>query len=209
MPFVGQALTRDGWVPVSPHRAVEIEEIPGFVESFRRAAERALAAGIDGVELHNANGSLADTFLQDGTNRRTDACGAPIQNRVRFSLELAEALLSVWGPGRVGVRVSPSGQWGAISDSNPERTFSYFAQRLNDYPLAYLHVIEPRVKGVETIAEGQTPVAAAMLRKVYGGAIIAACGFGDGLRRLPARDLPYNPPVAGADKSDADPAHAG
>jgi N-ethylmaleimide reductase len=96
---------------------------------------------------------------------------------MRFSTELVEALLSVWGPGRVGVRVSPSGQWGAISDSDPEATFGAFADRLNRYPLAYLHIIEPRVKGVETIGEGREPVAAAFLRRIYTGRIIAAGGF--------------------------------
>jgi len=177
VPFEGQALTRDGWVPVSPHRALEIDEIPVLVESFRKAAERAKAAGFDGIEMHNANGYLADTFLQDGTNKRTDRYGGSIENRARFSLELVEALISVWGPGRVGVRISPSGQWGAISDSDPEATFGYFAKALNRYPLAYLHIIEPRVMGVETLDEHQAPVASATLRKIYAGTLIAAGGF--------------------------------
>lgn len=177
VPFEGQALTKDGWLPVSPHRALDIGEIPALVESFRKAAERAKAAGVDGVELHNANGYLVDTFLQDGTNKRTDAYGGSVENRARFSLELVEALVSVWGPGRVGVRISPSGQWGAISDSNPEKTFGYFAEQLNRFPLAYLHIIEPRVKGVETILEGQPPVASVQLRKIFKGPIIAAGGF--------------------------------
>ena len=119
VPFEGQALTKDGWVPVSPHRALAVEEIADIVESFRQAAGRAKAAGVDGVELHNANGYLADTFLQDGTNKRTDRYGGSIENRMRFSTELVEALVSVWGPGRVGVRESPSGQWGSISDKRP------------------------------------------------------------------------------------------
>ena len=175
--FEGQAFTRNGWVPVTMHRALRIEEIPTLVESFRRAAARAKDAGLDGVELHNANGYLADTFLQDGTNKRTDAYGGSIANRARFSLEVIEALLSVWGTERVGVRTSPSGQWGAISDSNPEATFGYFAERLNHYPLAYLHIIEPRVKGVETIDETLPPVASRFLRTIYKGTIIAAGGF--------------------------------
>jgi N-ethylmaleimide reductase len=177
VPFDGLALTRNGWVPVSPHRAVELEEIPILVASFRDSAKRAQDAGFDGVELHNANGYLADTFLQDGTNRRTDRYGGSIENRARFSLELLDALVSVWGPGRVGVRVSPSGQWGAVSDSDPDSTFGYFAERLNELPLAYLHIIEPRVKGTETLTEGQAPVAAVSLRKIYKGPIIAAGGF--------------------------------
>jgi N-ethylmaleimide reductase len=164
-------------VPNSPHRALETNEIPAIVESFRRAAERAKAAGFDGVELHNANGYLADTFLQDGTNKRTDAYGGTLEKRTRFSLELVDAFTSVWGADRVGVRVSPSGRWGAISDSNPEATFGYFAERLNAYGLAYLHVIEPRVMGTETLVEGQAPVASSFLRKIFNGPIIAAGGF--------------------------------
>ena len=188
IPFEGQALTKDGWVPVSPHRAVMIDEIPGLIATFRRAAERAKAASFDGVELHNANGYLADTFLQDGANHRTDRYGGSIENRVRFPLELVAALVSVWGPGRVGVRISPNGQWGAISDSDPMATFGFFADALNCYPLAYLHVIEPRVMGVETIHEGQAPVASAVLRRIYHGRIIAAGGFdGDGAEAIIGR----------------------
>jgi N-ethylmaleimide reductase len=138
---------------------------------------RAKEAGFDGIELHNANGYLADTFLQDGTNRRTDAYGGTIEKRMRFSTELTEALLSVFGAGRVGVRVSPSGTWGAIADSDPQTTFGAFAERLNQYDLAYLHIIEPRVSGVETIDEGLAPVASAELRRIFKGPIIAAGGF--------------------------------
>ena len=177
VPFEGLAFTRNGWVPVSPHRALTIPDIKNLVDSFRRGAERAKDAGMDGVELHNANGYLADTFLQDGTNKRTDLYGGSVENRMRFSSELVEAFVSVWGAGRVGVRVSPSGQWGGISDSDPQATFGAFAERLNAYPLAYLHVIEPRVKGVETIAEDQAPVASAYLRKIFKGSIISAGGF--------------------------------
>jgi N-ethylmaleimide reductase len=162
---------------VSPHRALDIHEIPELVESFRDAAQRAKEAGFDGVELHNANGYLADTFLQDGTNKRTDRYDGSVENRARFSLELVEAFVSVWGPGRVGVRISPSGQWGAISDSDPEATFGYFAGQLNHHPLAYLHIIEPRVMGVETISDGQPPVASVFLGQIYKGAIISAGGF--------------------------------
>jgi N-ethylmaleimide reductase len=177
VPFEGQALTKNGWVPVSPHRAVAMEEIPALIESFRKGAERAKDAGVDGVELHNANGYLADTFLQDGTNKRTDEYGGSVENRARFSLELLEAMISVWGAGRVGIRISPSGQWGAISDSDPEATFGYFADKLNSYPLAYLHIIEPRVMGVETIDETGAAVVSATLRKIYNGTIISAGGF--------------------------------
>jgi N-ethylmaleimide reductase len=177
VPFEGQALTKNGWVSASPHREVTIDEIAAVVESFRLDAMRAKAAGFDGIELHNANGYLADTFLQDGTNKRADRYGGSVENRARFSLELVGALLSVFGAGRVGVRISPSGQWGAISDSNPDVTFGCFVEQLKRRPLAYLHIIEPRVKGVETIDETKPPVASAFLRKIYKGSIIAAGGF--------------------------------
>lgn len=177
VPFEGLSFTKDGWLPVTMHRALLTHEIPELVEEFRVAAERALRAGFDGIEFHNANGYLADTFLQDGTNKRTDKYGGSKENRVRFSLEMIEALISVWGSQRVGVRVSPSGEWGSISDSDPEATFGYFAEMLNGYDLAYLHVIEPRIKGTETLHEGQQPVASSFLRKIFKGKIIAAGGF--------------------------------
>jgi N-ethylmaleimide reductase len=177
VPFEGVAFTKDGFVPASQHRALEIEEIPGIIEEFRAAAQRALDAGFDGVELHGANGYLVDQFIQDGTNKRTDAYGGPIENRVRFLREAVEALISVWGADRVGVRISPSGQWGGISDSNPEATFSYVAKVLDAYKLAYLHVIEPRIKGDDTLHEDHPPVAVKYLRAHFSGPIIAAGGF--------------------------------
>jgi len=177
VPFEGVALTQDGFVPVSPHRALDIEEIAGVIEEFRVAARRALEAGFDGVELHGANGYLVDEFIQDGTNKRMDAYGGSIENRARFLREAVEALISVWGPDRVGVRISPSGEWGGISDSNPEATFSHVAKVLDDYKIAYLHVIEPRVKGDDTLHEGHPPVAVKYLRPHFTGPIIAAGGF--------------------------------
>ena len=180
VPFETNAFTQDGWVPASPHRAVEKDELPALVERYRQSAQRALDAGFDGVELHNANGYLLDTFLQDGTNKRTDEYGGTLENRVRFPLQVLDALVSVWGADRVGVRVSPSGQWGSICDSNPPATFEYFVRRLNEYGLAYLHVIEPRIKGTDEIEPDRPPVAAAFLRPFFDGPIIAAGGFDRG-----------------------------
>ncbi|MDR6379044.1 alkene reductase [Paraburkholderia caledonica] len=177
VPFDGVAVTKDGFVPASPHRALGIDEIPGIVEDFRAAAQRAKDAGFDGVELHAANGYLVDQFIQDGTNQRSDSYGGPIQNRVRFLRETLEALISVWGAERVGVRISPSGEWGGISDSDPEATFSYVASVLDSYKIAYLHVIEPRVKGDDTLHHDHAPVATKYLRKHFSGPIIAAGGF--------------------------------
>ncbi|MDE1991929.1 MAG: alkene reductase [Rhizobiaceae bacterium] len=175
--FEQVVFTKDGWVPVSPNRALDIEEIPGIVEEFRRAAERAKLAGFDGVEIHGANGYLIDQFLQDGTNKRTDRYGGPVEKRARFLLEVTDAVTSVWGPHRVGVRLGPSGTWASMSDSNPEVTFGYAAEQLNRFDLAYLHIIEPRIVGGEAPVEGKPPVAAANIRQVFKGRIIAAGGF--------------------------------
>jgi N-ethylmaleimide reductase len=166
-----------GWVRPSPHRALDISEIPGIVEDYRKAATRAKAAGFDGVELHAGNGYLPDQFLQDGSNKRTDTYGGSIENRSRFLLEVVGAMTSVWGGDRVAVRIAPAGTWNHMSDSNPAALFTYVAAQLNRFGLAYLHIIEPRVKGNVTIDEGQGPIAAEQLRKVFRGKIIAAGGF--------------------------------
>src|SRR5467141_1098956 len=161
----------------SPHRALEIREIPGIVEDYRKAAERAKATGFDGVELHAGNGYLPDQFLQDGINKRTDMYGGSIENRSRFLLQVVEAMVSVWGGNRVAVRIAPSGTWNGVSDSNPIALFDYVAKQLNHFGLAYLHIIEPRIKGNVLVAEGQGHIATTRLRKVLTGTIIAAGGF--------------------------------
>jgi N-ethylmaleimide reductase len=166
-----------GWVRPSPHRALDVSEIKGIVEDYRRAAERAKTAGFDGVELHAANGYLPDQFLQDGSNKRSDAYGGSIENRSRFMLEIVAALASVWGGDRVAVRIGPGGTWNGMSDSNPQALFAYVARQLNQFGLSYLHIIEPRVKGNVVIAEGQAPDAAEQLRTIFKGKIIAAGGF--------------------------------
>jgi N-ethylmaleimide reductase len=161
----------------SPHRALDISEIPGIIEDYRKAVAHAKAAGFDGVELHSGNGYLLDQFLQDGSNKRTDSYGGGIENRSRLLLEVVEAATSVWGGERVAVRIAPGGSWNGMSDSNPTALFAYVAEQLNRFGLAYLHIIEPRVKGNVVIAEGQPPIASEQLRKIFKGKIIAAGGF--------------------------------
>src|ERR1700758_3595810 len=173
----GYAYTKHGEAPFSMPRALELNEIPSIIEEFRSGAERALRAGFDGVEIHGANGYLPDQFLQDGTNKRTDEYGGPIQNRARFLLEVTRAAISVWGPDRVGVRISPSGTYGSMSDSNPQATFSYVVTELDRLGIAYLHVVEPRIKGIEEIVKGQAPIAAQHLRRKFSRTLIAAGGF--------------------------------
>jgi N-ethylmaleimide reductase len=177
VPFDGVAYTKDGWVPVSPHRALEIGEIPGIIEDYREAAERARAAEFDGVELHAGNGYLLDQFLQDGTNTRTDAYGGPVENRARLLFEVFEEVAAVWGADRVAVRISPSTQFNGMSDSDPAALFGHVATRLDGFGPAYLHIIEPRIKGSVAVAEGLPPVATARMREAFKGKIIAAGGF--------------------------------
>ncbi|HLZ97705.1 MAG TPA: alkene reductase, partial [Steroidobacteraceae bacterium] len=172
-----KCMTADGKVvDYETPRALETHEVAVMVEAYRQGAKNALAAGFDGVEIHGANGYLPDQFLQDGTNKRTDDYGGGIENRARFLMEVTQAAIDVWGADRVGVRITPSGSYGSMSDSNPQATFGYVADRLDKMGIAYLHVVEPRIKGTELIAEAE-PVAAKHLRSIFKGPIIAAGGF--------------------------------
>jgi 2,4-dienoyl-CoA reductase-like NADH-dependent reductase (Old Yellow Enzyme family) len=119
-------------------RALETSEIADVVETFRKGAENAQAAGFDGVELHGANGYLLDQFLQDSTNKRTDEYGGPIENRARLMLEAADAAISVWGPGRVGMHLAPRCDVHSMGDSNPAATFCYVAKELGKKRLAFI-----------------------------------------------------------------------
>jgi N-ethylmaleimide reductase len=170
-------VTPNGFSQPSPHRALETAEIAGIIEQYRAAAVNAKRAGFDGVEVMAASGHLVDQFLQDNSNQRTDRYGGSIENRTRLLVEIVEALSGVWGANRVGVRIAPSGTFNGMADSNPRTLFRYIAERLNDFGLAYLHVIEPRIKGGELIIEGQGPVAAQELSKIFHGPVIAAGGF--------------------------------
>jgi N-ethylmaleimide reductase len=141
-------------VPFIRPRALNIEEMPYIVAQYERAARNAEAADFDGVEIHAANGYLIDQFIETGTNRRNDAYGGPVENRARLLFEVAEALMRIWGPDRIGVRLLPLGKLNDISDENPEATFGYIAERLSDYEFAYLHIVNP---ALEQMQNGQEP----------------------------------------------------
>ena len=119
-------------------RALETDELPAIVESYRQGAENARAAGFDGVEIHGANGYLLDQFLQDGTNRRTDRYGGSVENRARLLLEVVDAVASVWGAGRVGVHLAPRGDAHAMGDADPLGTFTYVARELGRRRIAFI-----------------------------------------------------------------------
>ncbi len=169
--------TPDGWIQPSAHRALEIPEIAGIVEDYRKAAQRAKESGFDGIELHAANGYLIDQFLQDGSNQRTDQYGGSFQNRSRLLLEVVSALVSVWGSDRVAVRIGPGGTFNAMHDSNAHALFAFVAEQLSQFNLAYLHIIEPRVRGNIVIHENLGPVASTAIRAIFKGKIIVAGGF--------------------------------
>ena len=123
-------------------RALELDEIPSIIAAYRQGAENARQASFDGVEIHGANGYLLDQFLQDKTNRRQDAYGGPVENRARLMLEVADAVIAVWGPDRVGMHLAPRGDAHDMVDSHPLATFTYVARELGKRRLAFLCVRE-------------------------------------------------------------------
>jgi len=119
-------------------RALALDEIPGIVAAYRKGAENAKRAGFDGVEVHGANGYLLDQFLQDGTNKRTDAYGGPVENRARLMLEVTDACIEVWGASRVGMHLAPRGDAHDMHDSDPLATFGYVARELGKRGIAFI-----------------------------------------------------------------------
>jgi N-ethylmaleimide reductase len=166
--FVGNTFT-----DVSEPRALTLEEIPGIIESFKRAAANALAAGFDGVEIHGANGYLLDQFAKDGANKRDDAYGGSIENRARLMLEVSKAVAAEAGAERTGIRISPVTPSNDISDSDPQPLFDHIVDRLNALKLVYIHVVEGATGGARDIA----PFDYGSLRRRFKGAYIANNGY--------------------------------
>ncbi|MDX2254064.1 MAG: alkene reductase [Pseudanabaenaceae cyanobacterium bins.39] len=172
----GEAATYTGMQPFVTPRALELSEIPQIIEQYRIGAKNALDAGFDGVEIHAANGYLLDQFLQDNTNHRTDAYGGSLENRSRLIMEVTEAVVGVWGSDRVGIRLSPSGIFNSMYDSNRAATFGYVVKELNRFNLAYLHLVAPRVEGFGS-PEDQPDLGADFFRPIFSGTIITAGGY--------------------------------
>ncbi len=167
----GNAFTFDGPVPFVTPRALELDELPGIVADYAAAARRAKDAGFDGVEVHAANGYLLEQFMHTGTNLREDEYGGAVENRVRLLREVTEAVVEVWGAGRVGVRVSPHSTGGGSHDEDRKETYGAAAKALDALGVAYLHTLEP--------AGGVAPEDRVIgtLRANYGGVIIANAGY--------------------------------
>lgn len=138
----GQVFTDQGLLDFETPRVLASDEIPGIIEQYRQAAINAKEAGFDGVEIHAANGYLLDQFLKDGSNKRLDNYGGAIQKRVRLTLEVTQAVTNIWGGDSVGIRISPTGTFNDMSDSDPQALYKYLAEHLNPFKLAYLHVVE-------------------------------------------------------------------
>jgi N-ethylmaleimide reductase len=169
----GKTFVGGTFVDVSEPRALDLNEIPGIIESFKRASANALEAGFDGVEIHGANGYLLDQFAKDGANKRTDAYGGSIENRARLMLEVSQAVASEAGADRTGIRISPVTPANDISDSNPQPLFDHIVDQLNALKLVYIHVIEGATGGPRDIA----PFDYDSLRKRFSGAYIANNGY--------------------------------
>jgi N-ethylmaleimide reductase len=170
----GVVHTPSGKKKIETPRALELDEIPGIINQFRRGAENAKFAGFDGVEIHGANGYLLDQFLRDDSNRRTDQYGGSLQNRARLPLEVTEAVIDVLGAERVGYRISPHFQGYSMSDSNPRGTFSYFAKELSNLKLGYLHMIERVGAYMQVAPEARF---ASVIREIFNGTLMLNGGY--------------------------------
>jgi N-ethylmaleimide reductase len=176
----GKVLTAN-WTqePYEVPHALTVDEITDIISDYKLAAENAKKAGFDGVEVHSANGYLLDQFLQDGPNKRDDQYGGSIENRCRLLLQVVDAVVSVWGKGRVGVRFSPYGTFNDMSDSDPVKLFNYALAQMSDRGLAYVHVIEPRstsAGGNDQVAE-QLPSTSKLFRQAFKGVFLSAGGY--------------------------------
>ena len=170
LPVAPSAIALKGHVstvrPKRPYvtpRALETEEIPGIIGEYGKGAANAMRAGFDGVEIHGANGSLPDQFLQDSTNKRTDHYGGSIENRARFMLEAVDAAIDVWGADRVGLHIAPKCDGQDMGDSNPEAIFTYVAEQMAKRKIAFIFAREGQ----------QEPVLGPKIKEVFGGPFIA------------------------------------
>ena len=149
IPATGDFFLPSGRVDFPVPRELDIEELPSIIADFAQATRNARSAGFDGVELHGANGYLHDQFLQDGSNKRTDAYGGSADSRARLMIETAEAMIDAWDEAHVGVRLSPSSYLYGVDDSDKRATFGTVIDRLNALGIAYLTFLEPNAKDAE------------------------------------------------------------
>jgi N-ethylmaleimide reductase len=169
----GQAFTYQGLQDYVEPRALEISELPAIVDDYVHATKCAIAAGFDGVEIHAANGYLLDQFLRDGSNHRTDGYGGSYENRARLLIEVTQAVVDIIGSRKVGVRLSPVNPFNDMKDSDPQAMFNSVAEALNQFDLAYLHVVEGGIHG----GGKADPFDFSAFRKHYNGSYMANLGY--------------------------------
>jgi len=162
-----------GFADTSEPRALLTNEIAGIVADYAHSAKCADRAGFDGVEIHAANGYLIDQFLRDSTNKRTDQYGGSIENRIRFALEVTDAILKVLPAGRVGIRLAPTSPANDVYDTNPTALFGALVAELSKRKLAFIHIVEGATGGARDIL----PFDYKALRKSFAGAYIANNGY--------------------------------
>ncbi len=174
------ALTKDfQQVPAEIPRPLAISEIVAIIATFRRAALNAIEAGFDGVELQGANSHLIEQFLENGTNQRTDAYGGSKENRARFLLEIVDEVTAAIGADRLGVRLSPFGQYGGIHDSNPLELFTFVIGELSERRIAWLHLIEARGSeiGLTDELHDNARNNAELFRSAFDGPLLSAAAY--------------------------------
>ena len=206
----GKAFTYKGLVDYVEPRALLASELPAIIADYVHATQCALAAGFDGVEVHAANGYLLDQFLRDGSNTRTDNYGGSIENRARFLMEVVQAVVDVAGSDKVGVRLSPVNPFNDMQDSDAQTLFNDVTEQLNQFNLAYLHVVEGGIEGGGTADAFDF----AAMRKLFKGAYIANLSYdktrgnaaiGSGYADAIAYGVPFiaNPDLVERFKKDA------
>ena len=168
-----KTFVNNGFADVSEPRALELDELPGIVDDFRKAAANAIKAGFDGVEVHGANGYLLEQFAKDGANVRTDAYGGSVENRARLMLEVTAAVAQEIGPERTGIRLSPVSPANGISASDPQAQYDYIVDQLDALGIAYIHVVEGATGGPRDVA----PFDYGSLRRRFSKTYIANNGY--------------------------------
>lgn len=163
-----------GKQPYEVPRSIETAEVGKIVNDYRLSVRRAKQAGFDGVEIHGANGYLIDTFLQSKTNHRTDQYGGSVQNRYRFLREIVEVATAEMPADRVAVRLSPNGVFNDMGSPDFRQTFLYVAKQLDQFGLAYLHVMDGLAFGFHQLGE---PMTLTDFRGVFTGALMGNCGY--------------------------------
>ncbi len=174
IPAKTKTFVNNGFVETSVPRALELSEIPGIIEDYRRAATNAIKAGFDGVEVHAANGYLLDQFLRDGANARTDQYGGSIENRARLLLEVVAAVIGEIGAERTGLRLSPVAPANGLTDSAPQPLFNYVVEELEKLHPVYIHVVEGATGGPRDVAPD---FSFAELQRRYSGTWIVNNGY--------------------------------